>query len=140
MIGDGPPDSPQDEQRPMRILYAEDCENNVMLISFYLQKLPYQLDSAENGQVAVDMYRAEPYDVVLMDIQMPVMDGYEATREIRRIEQERGLAPCPVIAITAHALEENRKKAMDAGCNVFLTKPVRKVQLVETIQELTAKA
>ncbi len=131
--------APRGADDPLRILYAEDCENNVMLIGFYFQKLPYQLDAAENGRIAVDKFAAEPYDVVLMDIQMPVMDGYEATRRIRRIELERDLSPCPIIAITAHALEENRAKAMEAGCDVFLTKPVRKPQLLETIENLLNK-
>lgn len=118
----------------LSILLVEDSEDNVLVMQLYLKKMPYRLDVAENGQVGVEMFKKTEYDLVLMDIQMPVMDGYEATRAIREFEREQGRKRTPIIAVTAHASEENHRMVLDAGCDDFITKPVPKAKLLEAIQ------
>ncbi len=122
---------------PLRILLVEDSENNRMLIRSYLKKTPLIIDEAENGLIALEKYRKDVYDVVLMDIQMPVMDGYTATREIRKWEKETGKRPTPVLALTAHAFNEDIERSLDAGCSAHLIKPIRKEVLLDAILEQT---
>ena len=124
-----------EELEPRSILLAEDNEDNRMLILSYLKKTPYQVDAAENGEAAVEKFRAGDYDLVLMDIQMPIMDGHEATREIRRWEAENKLEETPVITLTAHAMKEDTQKSLEAGCNDHLTKPIKKADLLAAIQK-----
>ncbi|MBW2619250.1 MAG: response regulator, partial [Deltaproteobacteria bacterium] len=124
-----------EELGPLNILLAEDNEDNRMLILSYLKKTPYQVDTAENGEAAVEKFRAGGYDLVLMDIQMPIMDGHAATREIRRWEEENDLAKTTVIALTAHAMKEDHQKSIEAGCNGHLTKPIKKADLLAAIQK-----
>ncbi|ACS80683.1 response regulator [Maridesulfovibrio salexigens] len=121
--------------RPLNILLAEDCENNVLLVQLYLKKFPYSIDVAENGSEAFEMFQRNEYDVVLMDIEMPVTDGYEATTLIRGFEKENSREKTPIVAVTAHALPENEDKAYEVGCDFFLTKPVRKADLISTVQK-----
>ena len=117
----------------LKILLVEDAENNRMLIRSYLKKTPFIVDEAENGQVALTKFQTGAYDVVLMDMQMPVMDGYTATREIRRWEKETGADPTPVLALTAHVFKEDIEQSLNAGCNAHLTKPIRKEALLAAI-------
>ncbi|PKN06519.1 MAG: hybrid sensor histidine kinase/response regulator, partial [Deltaproteobacteria bacterium HGW-Deltaproteobacteria-7] len=131
------PVQPFDQLAPLKILLVEDAENNRMLIRSYLKKTPFMIDEAENGQVALAKFQAGVYDVVLMDMQMPVMDGYTATREIRKWEEETGAGPTPVLALTAHVFKEDVEKSLAAGCNAHLTKPIRKDELVAAILEQT---
>jgi CheY-like chemotaxis protein len=121
------------EQRAMRILLAEDTADNRKLIQAYLKKSPCELDMAENGQMAVQMFTAGRYDLVLMDMQMPVMDGYSATAAIRDWERTQGVAPTPIVALTAHALSGDAEKSLQAGCTAHVTKPIKKLKLIETI-------
>lgn len=125
------------DEKPLNILLAEDCENNVLLVQLYLKKLPYTIDVAENGDVAVEKFKRNRYDVVLMDIEMPYTDGYEATGRIRRYEKSNSLDKTPIIAVTAHALPENEVRAYDVGCDFFMTKPVRKADLIEAVHRFT---
>ncbi len=125
------------EARPLRILLTEDSEDNRMLVLSYLKKTPHQVEVAENGEIAVQRFKAGGYDLVLMDMQMPVMDGYTATRTIRQWEQEQGLSTTPIIALTAYALREEIQKSLDAGCTTHLTKPIRKAVLLEALSEQT---
>ena len=81
------------------------------------------------------MFKAKPYELVLMDIQMPVMDGYEATRLIREIEQEKGTTPVPVIAVTANIYDEERDRCSAVGCTSFLPKPISKASLLRCVAE-----
>ncbi|MBU0947000.1 MAG: response regulator [Proteobacteria bacterium] len=118
---------------PARILLVDDNEDNRNLLCLYLRNTPFTIDTASNGQEAVKAFCSVPYDLVFMDIEMPVMDGYEATRRIRERERAQGLKATPVIALTAHAFVRFRKKCMDAGCSDYLTKPVRKNTLLQTI-------
>jgi two-component system, sensor histidine kinase and response regulator len=132
------PDSPPPPAaRPQQgaILLADDSSDNRFLIQAYLKQSGYQLDLAETGRVAVEMYQSRPYDLVLMDVQMPVMDGHTATRMIRDWEQQSNRRPIPIIALTAHAYEEEMQKSFAAGCSDHLTKPIRKAILLEALQK-----
>jgi PAS domain S-box-containing protein len=124
--------------RPLHILLAEDSFDNRMLMEAYLKHMPYALDYAENGQVAIDLVKANHYDLVLMDIQMPVLDGYQAARTIRAWERDQKRAPTPIVALTASALDEAVRKSFDAGCDLHLAKPVRRATLIETIRTIAA--
>jgi CheY-like chemotaxis protein len=131
--------APKDD-RPLKILLAEDTPDNLTLMQLYLKSTPYQLDIAENGQIAYEKYMAGQYDIILMDVQMPVMDGYTATRHIRQWEQENGRRQTPIVALTAHAFQEDVQKSIDAGCNAHVTKPIKKPLLLQTIYEHTKEA
>jgi CheY-like chemotaxis protein len=125
-----------EDQRALRILLAEDSEDNRLLIQSYLKKTPYQIDIAENGEIAVEKFISEKYDLVLMDMQMPVMDGYTATKAIRKWERENEVKATPIIALTAYALKEDKQKSLEAGCTAHLIKPIKKQTLIETIYSI----
>ncbi|MEK6640448.1 MAG: response regulator [Nitrospirota bacterium] len=122
------------ELKALRILLAEDSTDNQMLIRAYVKQTPYCLDIADHGAIAVERFKAGDYDLILMDMQMPVMNGYEATRAIRAWEQEHHLFPIQVIALTAQALKEDGVKIFDAGCDAHLTKPIKKHTLLEVLR------
>ena len=117
------------------VLLVEDNPDNRLLIMAYLKREPYDVDEAENGQIALEMFKRKSYDLVLMDVQMPVMDGHAATREIRAIEASNGAATVPVIALTAHAIKEDMDKSLAAGCTAHLTKPIKKKTLLAALSE-----
>ena len=104
----------------------------------YLKKLPYVIEEAENGEEACGSFKSGNYDVVLMDVQMPLMDGREATREIRRWEEQEGRQATPIIALTAHAVKEEIDHCIEAGCDTHLSKPVKKETLISTIKTVTS--
>jgi two-component system, sensor histidine kinase and response regulator len=116
------------------ILIAEDNPDNQVLISAFLSESPHEVDMAVNGSEAVEKFTNRNYDLVLMDIQMPIMDGYEATRRIRSYEKEENAVRTPILALTAHATTEERQKCLDAGCDGHLTKPIKKSKLLEAIR------
>jgi len=118
-----------------RLLLVEDNPDNRLLIQSYLKKEPYEVDEAENGALAVACAGRQRYDLILMDVQMPVMDGHAATRAIRDLEVARGLPPVPVIALTAHAVKEDMEKSLAAGCTAHLTKPIKKQVLLGALAE-----
>jgi CheY-like chemotaxis protein len=124
------------ELPPLKILLVEDTRDNVILLQAYFKKTACEIDIAENGAVAVEKFKQTGYDVVLMDVQMPVMDGYTATRKIREWEGEHHRKPTPVLALTAHALKEDEQKSLDAGCNAHITKPIKKAALFEAIKRI----
>lgn len=119
--------------RPPRILLVDDSDSNRLLIQFYLEKLPYEIHTAENGLQAFELFGEHEYSLVLMDMQMPVMGGLEATRAIRELEQDRGQAPTPIVALTANAFQEDERRSLEAGCTGFLAKPVKKADLIEAV-------
>src|SRR5882672_10726804 len=121
----------------MRILIAEDSPVNLLLIERYLKDPVYEIDTACDGAVAFQKFQSGAYDLVLMDLQMPVMDGYAATRTMRAWEVEHRKAPTPILALTAHAFQEEREKSLAAGCNAHLIKPIRKPELLEAIRQHT---
>ncbi|MBN2373973.1 response regulator [bacterium] len=123
---------------PLRILLAEDYKNSRLIIQSLLKKYPYHIDIAENGATAIDKFKQERYDIVLMDMQMPFVDGYIATREIKKWEAEKGLKPTPVIAITAYATKDEIQKSLDAGADAHLSKPIKKEKLLEAILKHTS--
>ena len=129
-----------EEMRPLRILLADDSRDNLLLVGAYFKNTPYLLDEVENGAAAVEKFRTGIYDLVLMDIQMPVMDGYSATRAIRAIEKETGRRRVPIIALTASVLEEALAKAHDAGCDAHVAKPVKKSTLLAAVQKAVRDA
>ena len=106
-----------------RVLLVEDHSVNQMVASAMLSKLGCSMDLSENGQEAVRQFNAEPYDLVLMDINMPIMDGYEATKRIRMLEDAQQLHRTPIVACTANAMEGDRDKSIDAGMDEHLGKP-----------------
>ena len=107
-----------------RVLIVEDNLVNQKVVSEFLKKLGYGFEVAGNGQIALDMFARDAYDLILMDCQMPVMDGYEATRRLRIAE--RGAAKrTPILALTAHAMAGDRDKALRAGMDEYLTKPIK---------------
>lgn len=111
------------------ILVVEDVEDNSDLLNLYFSKTQAELLFAKNGKEAVDICKSHPgFDLVLMDIQLPGMNGYEATREIKKF-----MPNLPVIALTAYAQLEDRKKCLEAGCNDFLSKPINKATLFMTV-------
>lgn len=116
-----------------RILVAEDNKTNSLIVRRMLESEALILDFAENGARAVELYTLHRPDLVLMDMSMPVMDGLEATRAIRRIEAAQGLARCPVIALTANAFGDDRDACIAAGLDDFLTKPVTRAALTARI-------
>jgi signal transduction histidine kinase len=113
-----------------RILLVEDTVWNQKLLRLQLGNAGAEVVSAENGQIGVELATTQAFDVILMDMQMPVMDGYAATTELRR----RGLTT-PIIALTASAMAEDRRKCMDCGCSGFVTKPIAAEVLLKTVSE-----
>jgi PAS domain S-box-containing protein len=136
--GVGIPEIPNSDSAPVleagtRVLLVEDNRENVILMRAYLDGRSLKLHIASNGQEAVEERQRHVYDVVLMDIQMPVMDGLTATRAIRAWEQEHSLPRVPIVALTAHALNGASAASLEAGCDGHLTKPLEQDELVETI-------
>ncbi|MFZ2060059.1 MAG: response regulator [Candidatus Binatus sp.] len=123
--------------RPLRILLADDSKDNRLLIHAFFKDTAWQLDDAENGAIAVARIKAGSYDVVLMDIQMPMMDGLEATSAIRAWEKERGLSRTPILALTASALDEEVRRTLDAGVDMHVSKPIKKAVLLAAIKKST---
>jgi signal transduction histidine kinase/CheY-like chemotaxis protein len=117
----------------LRILFAEDYIHNRIIITKYLKQFDATIDAADNGSIAVEKFKSSVYDIVLMDMQMPVMDGYTATKMIRAYEKERGLKFTPIIALTAYALKGEVEKSLAAGCNEHLSKPVKKQEFLECL-------
>jgi CheY-like chemotaxis protein/HPt (histidine-containing phosphotransfer) domain-containing protein len=128
-----PPHHTVPQENP-RILLADDNQDNTTLIQLYLEGTPYRLELAANGREAVDRYAAATYDLIFMDLEMPVLDGYEATRAIRVLERQRSDQPhIPILALTAHALPEHRQRCHEAGFTDFLVKPVRRAAILATL-------
>lgn len=115
------------------VLLAEDSEYNILLIRAYLKNSGIELDVADNGKIAVEKVIANRPDLILMDLQMPVMDGLEATRAIRQLEARTGAQPLPILALTADAGQEAVARSLFAGCSEHLSKPIKRTTLLEAI-------
>ena len=112
-----------------KVLIAEDNNSNYILMTYILKKY-YQFERAKNGQEAVEKVEKDSFDIVLMDIKMPIMDGLEATKAIKASHPE-----LPIVALTANAFDSDRQLAMDAGCDDFLSKPVSSELCLKTIKK-----
>ena len=124
--------------RPLRLLLAEDNQVNQLLAIAMLQKAGHRVDIASNGIEAVEAVLSRPYDLVLMDIQMPEMDGIQATRRIRAMPDAKGRIP--IVAITANAMRGDRERLLQAGMNDYVAKPIDRKQLFEVIQRWSGGA
>ena len=113
----------------------DDSPDNRMLVKAYLKKTSHSVDEAEDGEKAVQMATGETrYEMILLDMQMPVMDGYTAARAIRKYEEERGGPRNFIVALSAHAQQAEVQKSLDAGCDEYLTKPIKKKVFLEAIK------
>ncbi|HTK86278.1 MAG TPA: response regulator [Nitrospiraceae bacterium] len=121
------------EETSLKILLVEDSADNALLIRSYLKKELCEIDHAENGQAAFERFQGGHYQLVLMDMHMPVMDGYTATQHIREWERRHGQQPIPILALTAFGLKEEEQKSLNAGCTAHLVKPIRKATLLAAI-------
>jgi len=119
----------------LRILLADDSEDNRFLIESYLKGTGCSIDIAEHGGIAVEKFRMGSYDLILMDVEMPEVDGYTATRLIRQHEQASGAPATPILALTAHAFQEAVNRSIAAGFTAHLTKPIRRSTLLEALRK-----
>ena len=120
-------------QPRLRILFADDSPDNRALIKAYMKPTSFLIEFAEDGREAITKFKMGGYDLVFMDIQTPIVDGYEAVEEIRRWENQLRLAPTPIVALTASADTETVRRTIQAGCNLHVGKPLKKAALLETI-------
>ncbi|MGE5403362.1 MAG: response regulator [Candidatus Saccharibacteria bacterium] len=121
---------------PPLILVVEDESNSRELVEKILQHSGYSVISAVNGQKCLEVLETETPDLIVMDLSMPFLDGWETTRIIK---SKPHLAHIPVIAVTAHAMVEEKRRAIDSGCNEYLTKPYRPAELVTLVKSLLNK-
>ena len=139
------PKQPEEEEKPdftgAKLLLVEDNELNREIAVDILEEAGFAVDTAEDGSVAVEIMRTftGQYDLILMDIQMPIMDGYEATRQIRALPNEAA-AQIPIVAMTANAFEEDKQLAFEAGMNGHVAKPINVPQLMQTLAEVLHKS
>ena len=127
--------------RGLRLLLAEDNPINTEIALIILGEAGFEIDVAENGQAALELIREkhEAYRAVLMDVQMPVMDGYESSAAIRRFEQEQGLGRIPIIAMTANSFEDDRRNAFAAGMDAHIAKPYQPDEMLQTVARFALK-
>jgi signal transduction histidine kinase/DNA-binding response OmpR family regulator len=124
---------------PLEILIAEDNKTNQLVLKTMLKKETAFLTITHNGSEAVDSFYSKKPDLILMDMSMPEMDGLEATRKIRTIENKKGLQRTPIIALTANAMKGDRERCLEAGMDDYLSKPIRKDILLQTIHKWAAE-
>jgi CheY-like chemotaxis protein len=127
---------PKSFKDPLNVLIVEDNELNAKFASAILKRLKYNVDLATDGKMGVEKFLENDYDLILMDIQMPVMNGLQATGEIRKYEKQMETEnPIPIIAITAFAFEHDKQNCLDAGMDDYLTKPYRPQELIDIIKK-----
>ncbi len=127
------------EVRPLDLLLVDDSDDNRLLLERFLKNEPYKIDTAVNGKAAVIKFEAKRYDLVLLDIEMPVMDGYTAIGLMRKFERKEGRKPTPVLALTAYALKGDAEKSLAAGFDAHITKPIKRKVLKEMILKYTGE-
>lgn len=125
-----------DGSHKLKILLVEDNKANQLVVKSLLKKCNCTIEITGNGLEAIDALKEKSYDLVLMDIQMPLMDGIEATKRIRDGRAETSNPQIPIIAITAHARQEDQRKGYRAGMDDYVTKPVSRTRLLDAIQKL----
>jgi len=126
-------DGQQPDKLSARVLVAEDNVSNQMLVKIILEKMGMEVTLVADGEEAVDLLASETFDIILMDIQMPKMNGYEATRLLR----QKGIG-IPIIALTANVMKGDEQKCLDAGCDGYLSKPLQKKQFCEMLSKYLA--
>ncbi|MBF0127344.1 MAG: response regulator [Magnetococcales bacterium] len=125
--------------RKLRILLAEDVNTHQVLMTAYLMQTPHQLVVVNDGMEAVARVQEERFDVVIMDVQMPRMDGYTATGRIRQWERETKRPPLRIIALSAHALDDEQERSREAGCDLYLAKPIHKTAFLAELDRIAAQ-
>lgn len=123
----------QREEHFLKILLVEDSPDNALLIRAYLKNESCEIDHVENGQAAYERFQGGRYQLILMDMHMPIMDGYTSTQHIRDWERRHGRQPIPILALTAFGMKEEEQKSLNAGCTAHLVKPIRKATLLAAI-------
>lgn len=138
--GDVIVDTLPDSSSPVKnLLLVDDSDDNRFLVKLFLENSPYKITEAKNGEEAVDFVKHKPFDIILMDMQMPVMDGYEAVKIIRQFEKVQGeVKKVPILALTAHGTTVEKNKCLEIGCTDYLSKPVSKNTLLHRISDLTS--
>ncbi len=127
---------PKTYKDPLNVLVVEDNNLNAKFASAILKRLNYNVDWATDGKIGVEKFLENNYDLILMDIQMPFLNGLEATAEIRKYEKQMEVEnPVPIIAITAFAFEHDKQNCLDAGMDDYLTKPYRPQDLIDIIKK-----
>jgi CheY-like chemotaxis protein len=121
--------------KKLHVLVAEDNIVNQMVACKMLERAGHTVECAVNGEVAVARYQNDRYDVILMDVQMPLLDGCQATRRIRQLEKNKG-SHIAIVALTAHAMKGDREQCLQAGMDYYLSKPLRSHELHELLQQL----
>jgi CheY-like chemotaxis protein len=119
----------------IKILIVEDSEDSRFLLQEFLKKGPYEITFAENGRIAVEAVTSKTFDLILMDIQMPVMDGLAATRLIRELERKQGRTKTPLLALTSNARKADIELSLAAGCDAHVLKPISKMELLNTVRK-----
>jgi CheY-like chemotaxis protein len=132
------PETPAQGHRAIRVLLAEDHPVNRKVIELILGEVGVDLVSVCDGRQAIEVYASEPFDLVLMDMQMPVMDGLSATREIRALERCSNRRACPLIMLTANVLPEHLRASVEAGADRHLGKPIEAARLLLAMDEVLA--
>lgn len=123
---------------PVKILVAEDNEANQFLIKAITKTMDWEITLVENGEEAIEAFKKDNFDLILMDVQMPVMNGYEATKIIRSLEAEKD-KHIPIIALTAYAMTSDKDQCIDAGMDDYISKPFKRQQFLDIISH-TLKA
>lgn len=123
-------------QHRRRILLADDSLDNLFLFGTYLKRLAVEVDEARNGSVALSKFLAGDYDLILMDVHMPVMDGLTAIREMRGAEARKKIRPTPIVALTASVFGEEIATCIAAGADMYVAKPIKRAALLEVVARL----
>ena len=128
-----------ESQGALKILLVDDSEDNRILVKSYLKESHHMIVEADSGLEAVNMATSQKFDLIFMDVQMPVLDGLSAIKQIRAYEKVNNLAPTHITALTAYALDDEKKRCFDSGCDTYFTKPIKKYTLLKFIESLEVK-
>ncbi|MBF0443945.1 MAG: response regulator [Magnetococcales bacterium] len=121
------------QESAMHILLVDDADDNILVIKAFLKTTPHTLQITKNGKQAVEAFAKGSFNMIMMDMMMPIMDGYEATRRIRALEKKTNRPAVPIVALTANAMKEDLEKTIEAGCDMYLSKPIRMKHLLDVI-------
>lgn len=119
---------------PIKILVAEDNEANQFLIKAITKNMEWEITVVDDGEQAVEAYKKDTFDLIMMDIQMPILNGYEATKIIRTIEEEKGIHT-PIVALTAYAMKSDKDSCIEAGMDDYISKPFKRQQFLDMVSK-----